>query len=39
MKNKNDVEDVFLDTKVDNNRIFQPISDVKRVKLKNLKDL
>jgi len=38
MKNKNDVDDVLLDAKVDGARIYHPMADSKRVKMKSVKD-
>ena len=38
MKNKNDVEDILIDAKVDEKRIYQPAAPAKRVKMKTTKD-
>ena len=38
MKNKNDVQDVLMDTKVDGNRIYQPVTHTRRIFLKSFRD-
>ena len=39
MKNKHDVEDVLQDARVDKARIYQPVTNTRRVKMKNHKTL
>ena len=34
VKNKNDAEDILMDAKVDNKRIFAPVAHARRVKMK-----
>ena len=36
-RNKNDVDDILMDAKVDNQRIYQPVAAARRVKMKNEK--
>ena len=37
MRNKNEVEDILMDTLVDGNRIYEPISQGRRVGMKSLR--
>jgi len=34
IKNKNDPEDIFMDSKVDDKRIYQPVAQARRVQMK-----